>query len=334
MNNTTNSTLNIVAQHLNIWFGSFLLIIGNIGCLINIIVFRSKSFHKSSFSIYFLATTCADLFLLNFVLFTRILQNGFMLPIFETYEYICKFRAYISSLTSSLSFTFFLMVSIDRFFSTHLKAFYRSWGNQYFLALKLIPCLTLFWMIILSHRFMLYGLNPISGQCEPKTDIYWWYNSYYKFVFTGLIPPLIILFISILIIRNIRLVVDRGNKPLHRRVSSIEENQNKRRCSRLQKLDNQLTSILLIQLCVSFISFLPYSSELLYTTLSKNINKSNDYIAWENVFIQFIHLSSYIFYSTNCYVFLASSQSFRKQIIRIYNLKKTQRRSQTCLITN
>jgi len=323
MNVTTINTLTIVAQHLNIWYGSFLLIIGNIGCLINIIVFLSKSFHKSSFSIYFLATTCANLFLLNFILFTRILQNGFMLHIFQTHEYICKLRAYISSLTSSLSFSFFIMVSIDRFLSTHPRAFYRLWGNQYLLAIKLIPCITLFWMIILSYRLILYQIDPISGACEPKIGIYWWYKSYYKFIFTGLVPPITILIIGSMIIRNIRLIVNRGIRPMDRRLLSIE-GKSKRKYSRLQKLDNQLTLILLIQLSVSFISFLPYSSELIYSRLSKNLIKSNIYLSWENIFIQFIRLNSYIFYSTNCYIFLISSRIFRKQIIQIFSFKKFQ----------
>jgi len=218
------------------------------------------------------------------------------------------------------------MVSIDRFLSTHPQAFYRSWGNQYLLAFKLIPCIILFWMIILSHRLSLYGIDSISGICQPKTGIYWWYNSYYKFIFTGLVPPIIILIISCMIIRNIRLMVNRNVRPTDRRHSSIER-QNKKNDSRLQKLDNQLTLILIIQLSVSFISFLPYSSELLYSTLSKNLVKSNIYLSWENFFIQSIHLSSYIFYSTNSYIFLITSRIFRKQIIQIFSFKKIQRHS-------
>lgn len=315
MNVTTISTLTIVAQNLNIWFGSFLLIIGNIGCVINIIIFRSKLFHKSSFSIYFLATTCADLFLLNFVLLTRILQNGFMLHIFQTYEYICKSRAYTSSLTSSLSFTFFTLVSIDRFFSTHWQASYRLWGNQYSLAFKLIPCITLFWMIILSLRWILYHIDPISEVCEAKIGIYWWYNSYFESIFTGLIPPIIILIIGSLIIRNIRLMVTRSVQSINEKSLSIEEKR-KRNVCRLKKLDRQLTRILLIQLSLSFISFLPYSSELFYLKLTQNLVKSNIYLSWEYVFIQFSHLCSYIFYSTNSYMFLISSPLLRKQIIR------------------
>lgn len=326
MNVTTTSTLTIVAQHLNIWFGLSLLLIGNIGCIINIIVFHSKTFHKSSFSIYFLATTCADLFLLNFVLLTRILQNGFMLQIFQTHEYICKFHAYISSLTSSLSCSFFIMVSIDRFLSTHRQQYYRSWGNQYSLAIKLIPCIILFWMIVLSHQLFLYEIDSISGLCQLKIDFYWWYNIYMKFIVTGLIPPLAILMISAMIIRNIRLVVNCGIQSTNQRLLSIEENS-KTKVFRLKKLDNQLTFILLIQLGISFISFLSYSSELLYTTFSKNFIKSSIYLSWENMFMQFIHLSSYIFYSTNCYVFLASSRLFRKQIRQIFHIKKIHRQS-------
>lgn len=320
MNATTTGTFALLSQHLNIWFGTFLLLVGNVGCIINIIVFRTKSFHRSSFSIYFLATTIADLFLLNFILSTRILQNGFMLSVFQKHEYLCKVRAYISSVTSSLSCTFFIMVSIDRFLSTHPQAFYRSWGNQYSLAIKLIPCITLFWMGVLSYRLFIYSIDPISGICQAKlSDYWWWYQTYIKFVFTGLAPPIAILVLSALIIRNVRLVVHHHH--LRTALSPILGN-NKSKNSRLQKLDHQLTSISLVQLGVSFISFLPYSSELLYATLSHNIPKSNLYLSWETVVIEFIHLSSYIFYSTNCYVFLASSRLFRKQISEIIRPKK------------
>jgi hypothetical protein len=77
-----------VAKHYNTWFASFLLISENIDCSINIVIFRSKSLPKSSFSIYFRVTRRVDLFILNFVFFARILQNDFMLHRFQSYKYI------------------------------------------------------------------------------------------------------------------------------------------------------------------------------------------------------------------------------------------------------
>lgn len=322
MNATTVGTFALVAQHLNIWFGTFLLLVGNVGCIINIIVFRAKSFHRSSFSVYFLATTIADLFLLNFVLSTRILQNGFLLSVFQRHEYLCKLRAYISAVTSSLSCTFFIMVSIDRYLSTHSQAFYRSWGNHYSLAIKLIPFICLFWMGSLSYRLFIYRIDPISGICQAQLGDFWWYKNYIKFIFTGLAPPMTILVLSALIIRNVRFAVQHHHRTTDRILSPMIGNH-KSKYSRLRKLDHQLTSISLVQLGVSFISFLPYSSELLYATLSHHIPKSNLYRSWEKIIIEFIHLSSYIFYSTNCYVFLASSQLFRKQISQILRRKKS-----------
>ena len=326
MNDTTINTLNIVAQHLNIRYGSFLLIIGNLGCLMNIFVFRSKSLHKTSFSVYFLATTCADFILLNFVLLTRILQNGFLLQIVQTNEFMCKLRGYLSSLTSSLSFSFFVLISIDRYFSTHSKVHVRTWGNRYSLAIKLILCLTLFWMIISIHRFILYNINPETSVCELKSGLYWWYRICYKIFINGLAPQIIVIFISTMIIRNIRLVVNRRTCE-----SLIDDCHTKTKHRRLQKLDHQLTSMLLIQSTILFVSFLPYNSELLYTTLSRNLIKSDVYLAWENVFIQFIHLSSYVFYSTNGYIFLATNQLFRRCIIRIFRGKESTLTSQSKL---
>src|SRR5215831_4488952 len=97
MNNTTNSisySLLIAPYQLNIWFGSFLWIMGNIGCIGNMMVYSSRKLRKRAYSIYLFASALADFHYFNFVLLTRVLQKGFRIPLMNSYTVICKLRQF------------------------------------------------------------------------------------------------------------------------------------------------------------------------------------------------------------------------------------------------
>jgi hypothetical protein len=119
--NTTASSINsalLAAPHqLNIWFGSFLWITGNLGCIGNIIIFRSQSFRDRAYSIYLFAAALADFHYFNFVLLTRILQNGFQILLMNRYIVVCKLREFSTIWGNVMSFTLFSFATIDRLLS-------------------------------------------------------------------------------------------------------------------------------------------------------------------------------------------------------------------------
>jgi hypothetical protein len=121
MNNTTNSisySLLIAPYQLNIWFGSFLWIIGNIGCIGNMIVFHSRTFRKRAYSIYLFYSAIADFHYFNFVLLTRILEKGFQILLMNRFTIICKLRQFSTIWGNVVSFTLFSFAMIDRLLST------------------------------------------------------------------------------------------------------------------------------------------------------------------------------------------------------------------------
>ena len=120
MNTTVSSvsgSLVAAPYQLNIYFGSFLWITGNLGCMGNAIVFLSPTFRKRAYSVYLLAQALSDLFYFNFVLITRILQKGFQIPLTAHYDIICKLRQFWSFWGNQISFTFFSLATIDRLLS-------------------------------------------------------------------------------------------------------------------------------------------------------------------------------------------------------------------------
>ncbi len=121
MNTTTSSisgALLAAPYQLNIWFGSFLWIAGNIGCIGNMIVFRSRTFRDRACSIYLFAASLSDLHYFNFVLLTRILQNGFQISLMNRYTIVCKLRQFSTIWGNVITLTFFSFATIDRLLST------------------------------------------------------------------------------------------------------------------------------------------------------------------------------------------------------------------------
>ena len=122
MSNSTASistALLLAPYELNIWFGSFLWITGNLGCFGNLMVFRSRSFRKRAYSIYLFSAAIADFHYFNFVLITRILQNGFRISLMNRFTIICKLRQFSTVWGNVVSFGLFSCAVIDRLLATH-----------------------------------------------------------------------------------------------------------------------------------------------------------------------------------------------------------------------
>lgn len=120
MNMTTSNSSNAlltVPYQLNIWFGSFLWITCNLGSIGNLIVFCSRSLRHRAYSVYLLFQAIMDIFYYNSVLLTRILERGFQIPISNRYDIMCKLRQFFSVWGNQVSFSLFLLATVDRLLS-------------------------------------------------------------------------------------------------------------------------------------------------------------------------------------------------------------------------
>ncbi len=117
--NTTTSVSSIISSallaapyQLNIWFGSFLWITGNLGCIGTMIVFGSSSFRHRAYSIYLFFQAFSDVFYFDFVLLTRILQKDFQIPLTTRFDIICKTRQFATDWCKQITFTLFTFATI------------------------------------------------------------------------------------------------------------------------------------------------------------------------------------------------------------------------------
>lgn len=113
-----NPNLLIAPQLLNIYFGLFILITGNFSTLGNIIVFTSRTFRIRAYSIYLIAEAACTFIYFNYVLLTRIIQNGFQISLINRYNSMCKTRQFFSQYAQCTAYTFYTLATIDRLLST------------------------------------------------------------------------------------------------------------------------------------------------------------------------------------------------------------------------
>ncbi|CAF0989642.1 unnamed protein product [Adineta steineri] len=231
---------------------------------------------------------------------TRLIQKGFNYPIINLYDPICKIRQFFSEYTHQGAFTLFALATIDRILSTHRNVAYRRWSNCKTLAYKIVPTVVF-----------------TCGSCNPTPGIYEKIDSYFEVVMSGFVPPILLITLGCLLLRNVRGVVHRRIVPAG--VVSQPINTN---LSHIQQIDSQLTAMILLQSFVAIPSFIPFGAQNLYTSLSRGWYKTPLRLAWEDVIIETIRLFSYLFYSTSFYVSLYSSRGFRKQVLHSFRIKR------------
>ena len=148
------------------------------------------------------------------------------------------------------------------------------------------------WFLLVSHRLVLYSNS--TGSCRARAGIYEKYDSYFEVIMSGLCPPVLLITLGCLLLKNVRNVAQRRVAPVAAVPQTINVNQ-----SYIQQIDAQLTTMLVLQSFVAIPSFIPYGAQNLYSSVTVDWYKSPLRLAWENVIIETIRLLSYVFYNTS-----------------------------------
>jgi hypothetical protein len=183
----------------------------------------------------------------------------------------------------------------------------------------MVPTVVLIWFSLVGHRLVLYSAS--SGTCIAQPGIYEKYDIFFEAIMSGVAPPVILLTLGFLLLRNVREVARRRVAPVTTAPQAISAH-----LSHIQQIDGQLTNMLLLQSFVAIPSFIPYGAQNLYSSITEGWYKSPLRIAWENVIIELIRLFSYLFYSTSFYVSCYSSRGFRKQVLHSIGIKRNENR--------
>ncbi|CAF0783129.1 unnamed protein product [Adineta steineri] len=299
----TIDTLNYISRQLNIYLGLFMFIFGLIGSCWNILIFRHYSLRLSSYCTYILILSIASLIQLLFNLSDRIIDQGFGIH-WTIYNIAwCKLRYYIAQCTSLIALSCLVYSSIDRFFSTCHQIKWRRLNSVY-IAKQICLFTILFWMII-TIPTLIY-IKPIqltTDHCVCQSSSLIWSKIiiyFFNLCCYGIFPWVFMSLFGFLTWKNTRQI-------RNHRVGVISTMN----LTRMARFDDQLASMLFLQIIICIISSIPFCIQNIYYCLTQTISTNLYRQAQENLFFQIAYLIFYFNYISTFYSNYLSSNIFR-----------------------
>lgn len=199
------------------------MVLGNIGEILNIIIFAQRTFRKNACAIYFLVASFTRLFFINFTILLDGLSFGMLLHrrslvsrhSFNSIGYnidpsrrslpFCKIKFYLFTVTSIIPPSLIVLACIDRFLLSSPKTNVRAW-SQPRMAYRLIAGVSIFWMLLSIHTLVGSNTYIKFGQpfCLPGEGSYSLFVALYWIICIYLLPSILMIIFGLLTIINVR----------------------------------------------------------------------------------------------------------------------------------
>lgn len=280
-----------------------LFIIGNIGCIFNIIIFLRSYFKSSSTSRYFLASSFANVYQLNIGLTSNILDFGFAIHPYHHSSILCKFRNYSINIAGFLSQTYLLFACIDRYLITLNRPHYR-YINKISTCNKIIFFTACFWFVNLSHMLIYSEISLLNNFCFYSSKTYVLFISLHNLILSGFILPILMIIFGLLTLKNLRYI--------------------RQKVRSRQRRNHYLSLMLISNIFVNVFFTLIYTSGLIYVSFIMLIKENNSLLKKkiQRQFILFISIMVYYFpYAFSFYVNILTSQRFRCELKKSFTFK-------------
>jgi hypothetical protein len=276
------------------------LVLGNIGNLANIIVFRQKQHRKNSCSLYLLTASVINVFIINYGIIPTLYSLNYPDP--ELYSIVfCKLRLYLLHSALMMSRSLVILACIDRFALSSLSPNIRLFCQRK-VAFPAIFCVLITWPLIAVHIPILLTIQ--SGRCSTF-GVYSLIYSTYSFLVAGLLPPTLMIFFGFKAVRNLHLS--------HSRIRANTDDN-----FRIKRRDYSLMIMVMWEVIVYIFSAAPYPIQTLYLAVTNSVMKSTLRLQIES-FITFMAYSFLIYINSAApfYVYIGTSRTFRHQCKRL-----------------
>lgn len=306
--------LDITERYLYLIVGSFLITMGTLGCLINLIIFIRRNLRHNPCSIYFIAFNAFNLCYIYVSLVGLTLEIVYHINPSATSTVVCRLRLYFSILLNWSNPFFLILASIDRIMITSHNIHTRQKSTRRLAYLSTIVG-TLFWAIFHSHALIFSNIVEIAPNviiCYHQPGIYLTFMSYYSM--TKEISALVLLIICALwTVKNVRSV-----RPV-RVVPDIQPNHRVGRNGRTKNRskDCQLIQMLLMDIVIYALFSFMMAIFLVYQEITQHQIKGVVRIRIE-VFIRNVcFLSIAVPFCSSCYTNMIASRTFRKEVKKL-----------------
>ncbi|CAF2486959.1 unnamed protein product [Rotaria sp. Silwood2] len=297
--------LPIISLQLNRIVPIFQITLGTFGNILNILIFTRRSLRNNPCSLYFLASSINNIFVLYVATLTRLLSSGWKIDPSNTNIILCKLRIFFVYSSLALIQWFMVLASIDRYLSSCQNARYRQMSNVP-IARKAIGLIILIIALAHFHTFIWWSVDYIGSKTYCNIFIYDYEITFQVFflILTCALPPVLMTLFGILTIFNVR--------KLRTQVTPLN---NDTRNERIRSKDRQLIIMLLIQILVTILCTLPFSVVNITSMIFQYLITLSDYGDAINTFYSNIgRLINYFNPVVGFYIYTLSSRTFRNEM--------------------
>ena len=290
-----------------------LIVLGNIGNLLLILIFTRRHHRHNPCSLYLLASAIFSLVGLNWSLITN-LNALYQVPDpFTLSVTLCRLRGYILQATSVLYRTMIILACIDRYAMSSTSVRIRAFSKRN-TAIKMIIGTTLFWLLVTIQQPIFQTIQ--SNRCGVFGVYGLFFSIYQICLFGGVFPGWMIAF-GVLLWKNlkdVRIRIRATTRVVAAYTAIAQMGQ-----LILHKRDISLMRFVLVEIMVAVVLSILFPINSLYIVLASNVpNKSVDRLQIEG-FMTFVAqlVLLYLNYCVTFYVYVIMSQPFRAEIRRL-----------------
>ncbi|CAF1030898.1 unnamed protein product [Didymodactylos carnosus] len=258
LNETTVFSITLVREYFTKWLLIPMFFIGNITNFLNCFIFLQQSLRRQVCSFYFVCISITNLFVIDFLLLTRVMMSGYNYDPTTWSDLFCKLRTYLWFVFNQWPRSFLILTCIDRFLISSSNTNYRQMSQKKYLK-YIIPINICLWMALPFH--VLFNTTIMNGSCVYLPGIYYVFNTVYNLLTSAVFPVLTLSIFSLLIINNVR-------RQSHRIQILIVQRQ----CQK-QRREDQMTLMLLSHVLIFILMNLLNPIFQLYLLITANREK-------------------------------------------------------------
>ncbi|CAF1588538.1 unnamed protein product [Adineta ricciae] len=270
-------------------------ILSIIGEIFNIIVFLSlKTFRQNSCAFYLMSMSIFNFIRLVFSTLFIVISTAFSIDWSFALFYYCQFRNLIVASCNLSAITCLCLAIADQYFATCSRHRLQQWSNIK-IAYRVTGTIAIVWILHAIPYCIYFNQLSMSNNavCITKNPIFLKYHTYGYFLTYGNLFPLIAVIFGVMSFRNARNLTTRANLLVRR------------------ELDKQLTMMVLVEICVYVLTYIPYSISNGYSTL--NTNRDPTFLAQLNLINTVTMTLSIISNGNSFFIYICVSRRFRRQ---------------------
>ncbi|CAF1200302.1 unnamed protein product [Adineta ricciae] len=312
--------LSLASANTNIYKigGPILITIGTLSCVISLRVFTRKTLRRNPCSIYLIASYLSNFLMIYTSILISTLGTGYNINP-SAYDLVfCRFRYYITFICDVLSPSYLIFAAIDRVFVTSRDALVRQRSTPR-LAYRCIIAITLFWLIFHIHALfftiIIIGSASSIGVCYFQPGMYLTLISYYSMIIKAILIPLLMIFLGLWTVNNVRALSKVAAITTHSSLSGIGAAMGGIRSARSK--DRQLIKIILVDTSIYILFNTMISVLLVYQQVMQNQVQPYVQLYLQGFLMSVSVFSAYIPFCIGCYTNLFVSKTFRHEVQKL-----------------